>query len=178
MSFLRHGDHEIRQSLARSVAFRWPHERLLFVTHCLARELPVRGVGNPGQRPDAEGFVGVTETRLVYQLRTPHGLVLRLTAGMLGLLALVGLLYGRDPRTIAYLAVGSLALWLLARGTEALGGPNGVIRFERIRVVDRIEQSIEGFGRWGILHRLHVPDPSDFGLLVALVTGGGRPLPA
>ncbi|MGH2529455.1 MAG: hypothetical protein ACRDH0_09025, partial [Actinomycetota bacterium] len=160
MSFLRHGDHEIRQSLARFVAFRWPHERLLLVTHCLARQLPVRGAGGLGDLPEAEGVVGVTETRLVYQLRTPHGLLLRVTAGMLGLLALLGLLYGRDARTIAYLAVGSLALWLLARGTEALGGPNGVIRFESIRAVDRREQSIEGFGRWGILHRLHLPDPS------------------
>lgn len=178
MSFLRRGDHEIRQILARSVAFRWPHERLLFVAHCRARELPGRGVGDPGQRPDAEGVVGVTETRLVYGLRTPHGLVLRVTAGMLGLLALLGLLYGRDAGTIAYLAVGSLALWLLARGAETLDGPNGVIRFESIRAVDRSEQSIEGFGRWGILHRLHLPDPSDFGLVTALVAGGGQPLAA
>jgi len=178
MSFLRRGDHEIRQSLARSVAFRWPHERLLFVTHCLARQLRVRGAGGLGELPEAEGVVGVTETRLVYQLRTPHGLVLRVTAGMLGLLALLGLLYGRDARTIAYLAVGSLALWLLARGAETLGGPNGVIRFESIRAVDRSEQSIEGFGRWGILHRLHLPDPSDFGLVAALVAGGGQPMTA
>jgi hypothetical protein len=174
MSFLRHEDHEIRQSFARSIAFRWPYEQLLFTTNCLARELPVQGLGDPRKQPEAEGIVGVTETRLVYQLRTPHGVVVRLTAGMLGLLALVGVLYGRDARTIAYLTVGSLGLWLLARGTEFLGVPKGVIRFESIRAVHRDEQWIEGFGRWGILHRLYLPNPSDFGLVATLVSAGDQ----
>lgn len=125
-----------------------------------------------GARQAEEGFVGVTQARLIYQERTRHGLIFRLTALLLSLLAVASLFSGGSIGRFLAAATGAVLLWLGAKAVEAFGIGSGYVEFGRIWRIDREAQRIDGEGRWGIRYRIRIPDPSDFRMIVALATGG------
>lgn len=179
--------------IAKALAWRWPRERLLFTTACRVDRMPTKTeyllgvlgrmhcpgnacVDDPSYR-NREALLGITRARLIYQTRGPHGLVLRMTAlSLVGLAVL--LLFLGDPMGFVVVAGAGAAAWFGSRVAEWFGLGSGHIEIGRVRRVDRAGQRIEGVGNWGTLYRLHIPDPSDFRLVAAVLDAAPPPAAA
>jgi hypothetical protein len=182
-----------RQRLKVSLPWRFPGERLLFTAGGRVDRMPTRGewalglvgrahcingacVDDPTYR-DRAAVVGATGERLVYRTIGAHGLLLRVAAvgaaGLALLLALLGSLSG-----LLWGAAVALVLWILGRLGEAFGMGAGAIDFGHITNVDLRSHSIEGSGSWGTTYRVHIPDPSDFGMILAISRQAGAAEPA
>jgi hypothetical protein len=183
MGLLRYSEGELREMLRRAVRIRWPTEDLVIMTDCQAD--PPRGnpLIGPDETPDrhlstgcgsSHAVLGATRSRLIYQERTTHAILLRSMAVILGVVAVAALFFGPGLLTFAAIGVAGLALWSLAKLAELFTVGGTSIEFGQVERVDRLTQRIEGRGGSGTTYRLVVPDPSDFGLIVSLVDSDGR----
>jgi hypothetical protein len=176
------------QRLKVSMPWRFPGERLVFTAWGRVDRLPTRGewalglvgrahcingacVDDPTYR-DRAAVVGATGERLVYRTVGAHGLLLRVVAAAAAGLGLLLALLGSLPGLVWAVGV-AVVLWILGRIGEAFGMGAGAIDFHNITNVDRTSHTIEGSGRWGTTYRVHIPDPSDFGMILAMSRPAG-----
>jgi hypothetical protein len=177
MGFLKYSEEEVRRLVSRTIPIRWPTEQLLFITRCRVERPGIRLGGDLAIGPDEDtvapddGFLVATQNRLIFQARVTHALVIRGMAVALATFAAGALLFGNSLAGFFGLALAALAFWFGARVAELLTTGRRDVEYGRIFHVDRLGQGIEGATKAGDLYRLRVPDPSDFLMLAALVTG-------
>jgi hypothetical protein len=182
MGVLRYSEGELRDLLGRAVRIRWPDETVLMVTPCHAESQPVNVLGvvdesdpnPPAGWGSSHAVLAATRSRLIYQERTTHAILLKAMATALFALAVAVLFFGSGLVGFAGIGVAGLSLWAIAKLIELLtiGGTN--IEFHQVQKVDRMAQRIDGAVGSGLLYRLRVPDPSDFGMIASLVNGYGQ----
>jgi hypothetical protein len=182
MGLLRYTETELRDLLGRSIRIHWPDEALLIVTACRAEPLggdpfaqtdELNDQRSSGQGP-SQAVLAATNSRLIYQERTTHASLLKTIAAILGTVAAATLFFGSGLAGFAAVGVTALTLWVVAKLIELFTVGSTSIEFHRVEMVDRLAQRIVGTVRSGMVYRLRVPDPSDFGLIVSLVDGYGR----
>ena len=185
MGLIRYSDPELRHLISRAIHVRWPGEDLLIVTPC---ESDPPGLPQDVVLPDAKGsratplgdgrnaVVAATRSRLIYQERLTHAVLLRAIAMILGVVAIATLFFGDGLDTFAMIGVSALTLWTAAKLAELLTVGRSSMEFARVHLVDRLAQLIEGKNRNGSIFRLWVPDPSDFRVIMSLVSGSGQAL--
>jgi cytochrome c-type biogenesis protein CcmE len=108
---------------------------------------------------------------LIYQERTTHAILIKAMAVALGIVAVATLFFGSGLVTFAAIAFAGLTLWAIAKLVELFTVGSTSIEYHQVEIVDRLTQRIVGMVRSGMVYRLRVPDPSDFGLIASLVTG-------
>jgi hypothetical protein len=181
MGLLRYSEGELRELLRRAVRIHWPGEDLVILTECLAEPAsrdPAVGPDTPPE-PDVSGwgtspaFLAATHSRLIYQERTTHAVLLKAIAVLLGTVAVAILFVGSGLAGFAAMGLTGLSLWTVAKVAELITVGRTSIEFHRVEVVDRFAQRIHGTVRSGAVYHLRVPDPSDFGMIASLVSGFG-----
>ena len=186
MSFLKYSERDVRGLLARAIRVRWPAERLLVLTACdkfnpegarrFSLGLEQAAVESPRLEPEIgseNGFLAVTQSRLIFQEEVSSGLLLRAISIVIGAVAIAVLFFGDGLASFLPMATMALALWGLAKILEMMLLARADIEFDRVGTLDPSSQRIEGTGRNGARYRLGLPDPSDFLLVAALVEGRG-----
>jgi hypothetical protein len=180
MGVIRYSEGELRDLLSRAVRIRWPEETVLIVTDCRA-ESPsdvFRAAEHDARLSTGWGaghaVLAATRSRLIYQERTTHANLVKAMATILCTVAVAVLFFGSGLASFAAIGLTGLSLWAIAKVAEVLTVGGMSIEFHRVEMVDRIAQRIDGAVRSGIVYRLRVPDPSDFGMIVSLVNGYGR----
>jgi hypothetical protein len=182
MGLLRYTETELRDLLGRAIRIHWPGEDLLIVTACRAEPAsrdPFSGTDEP-KDPRSSGWgptqavLAATRSRLIYQERTTHASLLKAIAAILGTVAVATLFFGSGLVSFAAVGMLSLTVWVMAKLIELFTVGGTSIEFHQVEMVDRLAQRIVGTVRSGMVYRLRVPDPSDFGLIVSLVNGYGR----
>src|SRR5438105_805325 len=93
MSFLRYSEPELRLLLARAISVRWPGERIVILTSCEANHPgPERAWPSFGEERSPEpgwagagndAVVAATQSRLIYQERLTHTVLIRAIAVVL-----------------------------------------------------------------------------------------------
>jgi len=185
MGFLRYSEPELRAVLARAISVRWPGERILIVTPCegdsmsSTDEAVFHGAAVPVPPAPAwagrsEAFVAATASRLIYQERLTHAMLIRAVAVTLGGLAVATLFFGGGLRTFGVIGTTALALWVACKLAELLSVGRTAIEFELVDLVDPSGQEIVGTMPSGSPFRVRVPDPSDFRVLVSLLNAHGQ----
>jgi hypothetical protein len=180
MGVIRYSESELRDLLGRAVRIRWPEETLLIVTDCRAESPsdPFRLAEQDAQLSTGWGaghaVLAATRSRLIYQERTTHANLVKAMAAILFTLAVAVLFVGSGLASFAAIGLTGLSLWAIAKVVEVLTVGGTSIEFHRVVMVDRAAQRIDGAVRSGVIYRLRVPDPSDFGMIVSLVNGSGR----
>jgi hypothetical protein len=177
MGLLKYSEEEVRRLVSRTIPIRWPKEQVLFITRCRVERSGVRpsgdlpiGPAEETQAPD-DGFLVATENRIIYQDQVTHALVIRGMGVALAAFAAGALLFGNSLAGFFGLALAALSFWFGARVAELLTTGRRDFEYGRVLHVDRLGQGIEGATTAGVLYKLRVPDPSDFLMLAALVTG-------
>ena len=185
MSFLKYSERDVRGLLARAIRVRWPAERLLVLTPCdklspgggrFSLEFERPAVESPGLEPEIgseNGFLAVTQSRLIFQEEVSSGLLLRAISIVIGGVAIAVLFFGDGLASFLPMAAMAVALWGVAKVLEMMLLARADIEFDRVGNLDPSSQRIEGTARNGARYRLGVPDPSDFLLVAALVQGRG-----
>ncbi len=186
MSFLKYSEREVRGLLARAIRVRWPAEHLLVLTACdkvsseggrpFSLGLEQAAVESPGVESEIgseNGFLAVTQSRLIFQEDVSSGLLLRAISIVIGAVAVAVLFFGDGLASFLPMATMALALWGVAKILEMMLLARADIEFDRVGTLDPSSQRIEGTGRNGARYRLGLPDPSDFLLVAALVEGRG-----
>lgn len=180
MGLLRYTETELRELLGRSIRIHWPGEDLLVVTACRAEPAAGDPSGTDELRdPRSSGWgstqavLAATGSRLIYQERTTHASLLKAIAAILGMVAVSTLFFGSGLVSFAAVGMTGLTVWVIAKLIELFTVGSTSIEFHRVEMVDRLAQQIVGTVRSGMVYRLRVPDPSDFGLIVSLVNGYG-----
>jgi hypothetical protein len=181
MGMLRYSEDELRGLLGRAVRIRWPEEDLVIVTDCRAESAagrPLAAAFEPADPPafgrgPTQAVLAATQSRLIYQERTTHASLLKGIAAALFAVAVAVLFVGSGLVSFAAIGLTGLSLWTIAKLVELLTVGATSIEFHRVEMVDRIAQRIDGAVRSGMIYRLRVPDPSDFGMIVSLVNGYG-----
>jgi len=180
VAFPGYSEQRLRELMVRSIALRWPDERLLLLTR--ARRLPAWESGPAGggestaataraSGGDDDGFVAVTQRRLFFRERTSGPALIRTTGLLFGILSLAILAFGGD--VMGAFAIGAVAGMVWGGGwlAEVTGSTNGDLSFDRILRTDFEEQLLEGITSGGVPFRVHVKDPSDFRMVAAIVAG-------
>lgn len=186
MSLLKYSEGDVRGLLSRAIRVRWPAEQLLVLTACdkvgsdggqyIAPELEPAALGSNRIEPEVgseNGFLAVTESRLIFQEEVSSGLLLRAISIVIGALAVAVLFFGDGLASFLPMAAMALILWGAAKVLEMMLVARADIEFDRVGNLDPSSQRIEGTARNGARYRLGVPDPSDFLLVAALVEGRG-----
>ena len=180
MGVIRYSEGEVRDLLRRAVQIRWPGETLLIVTDCRA-ESPsdvFRRAEQDAQFSTGWGVghavLAATRSRLIYQERTTHANLVKAMSAILCTVAVAVLFFGSGLASFAAIGLTGLSLWAIAKAVEVLTVGGTSIEFHRVERVDRTAQRIDGAVGSGIVYRLRVPDPSDFGMIVSLVNGYGQ----
>lgn len=119
------------------------------------------------------GFLAVTQSRLIFQEEVSGGLLLRAISAVIGALAVATLFFGDGLTSFLPMAAMALVLWGVAKILEMMLAARGDIEFDRVGNLDPSSQRIEGTAGNGARYRLGVPDPSDFLLVAALIEGRG-----
>ncbi len=171
MSFLKYSERDVRGLLARAIRVRWPAERLLVLTPC--DRLSPGGGGLEPEIGSENGFLAVTQSRLIFQEEVSSGLLLRAISIVIGGVAIAVLFFGDGLASFLPMAAMAVALWGVAKVLEMMLLARADIEFDRVGNLDPSSQRIEGTARNGARYRLGVPDPSDFLLVAALVQGRG-----
>jgi len=117
------------------------------------------------------GFLAVTQSRLIFQEDVSSGLLLRAISIVIGAVAVAVLFFGDGLTSFLPMAAMALALWGVARILEMMLLARADIEFDRVGDLDPSSQRIEGTATNGSRYRLGVLDPSDFLLVAALVNG-------
>jgi hypothetical protein len=186
MTLLRYSEPDLRDLLSRAIKTRWPGERLLVLTSCRhvrSNGLPplspvLQQLDAPAPELESEigsspGFLAVTQSRLIFQETVSSGLMLRAISAVVGALAVAVLFFGDGLGTFLPMATAAVALWGLAKVVEIVLVGRDDIEFDHVGKLDPSLQWIEGRARNGTLHRLGVPDRSDFLLVASMVMGRG-----
>lgn len=186
MSLLKYSERDVRRLLARAIRVRWPAERLLVLTACdkvssdgwrhIAHELEQAAIEPPRVDPEIgseNGFLAVTQSRLIFQEEVSSGLLLRAISVVVGALAVAVLFFGDGLASFLPMAAMALMLWGIAKVLEMMLAARADIEFDQVGNLDPASQRIEGTASNGTRYRLGVPDPSDFQLVTALVEGRG-----
>jgi hypothetical protein len=180
MGVIRYSEGELRDLLRRAVQIRWPGETLLIVTDCRAEspsgafpvtEQDARRATGWG---DGNAVLAATRSRLIYQERTTHANLVKAMAAILSTVAVAVLFFGSGLASFAAIGLTGLSLWAIAKVVEVLTVGGTSIEFHRVEKVDRGAQRIDGAVGSGLVYRLLVPDPSDFGMIASLVNGHGQ----
>jgi len=173
MALFRYTEEDVRQLLGRAIPIRWPRERALFTTKCRAEQVAIRpdGVEFRSETEERAGFVAATQNRLVYEQRTPRAAWFRGIAVTLGFIATCSLLFGNSLGGFFGLGVSAFGVWLVAVFAETLLAGSRALEYGRVSGLDSLSQRIEGADPGGVTYRLVIPDPSDFRMIEALVTG-------
>src|SRR5438093_12005180 len=129
MAFLRYSEPELRLLLARAISVRWPGEHIVILTPCLGdpprtepwhpldEELP-HGAGWAGAGNDA--VLAATQSRLIYQERLTHTVLVRAIAIILTVVAVAALFSGDGLARFAMIGTAALTLWTAAKSAELL----------------------------------------------------------
>jgi hypothetical protein len=182
MGMLQYSEGELRELLGRVVRIRWPGEKPLIVTACRADPPPINVFGVPDESEPSpqigwgpsHAVLAATGSRLIYQERTTHAILMKAIAAALLAVAVAVLFFGSGLVSFAAIGLTGLSLWTIAKLIELLTVGGTSIEFHRVETVDRRAQRIDGTVGSGIIYRLRVPDPSDFGMIVSLVNGYGQ----
>jgi len=184
MSFLRYSEPELRLLLARAISVRWPGERIVILTSCEAnhpgpeRTWPSFGEEQPlepgwaGAGNDA--VVAATQSRLIYQERLTHTVLIRAIAALLATVAVATLFFGGGLSGFAMIGTAALTLWTAGKFAELFFVGRTAMEFDRVVLVDPTGQQIEGTVHPGNQFRLRVFDPSDFRVILSLLNSDGR----
>jgi hypothetical protein len=182
MGLLRYSEGELRDLLKRAIKIRWPGEDLVIVTSCRAETPSTNVLGVPAadeqdlaQRRWAPTYavLAATRSRLIYQERTTHAILLKAMAATLGVIAVLVLFFGSGLTSFAAIGLTGLGMWVVAKILELFTVGGTSIEFHRVEMMDRFTQRIDGAVNSGLTYRLRVPDPSDFGMICALVSSNG-----
>jgi hypothetical protein len=180
MGLFRYSEGELRDLLGRAIRIRWPGENLLIVTACRAEPPATNSLSSPDDlagAPHSTGWspgqavLAATGSRLIYQERTTHAILIKAIAAGLGMVAVATLFFGSGLATFAAVALTGLSLWAVAKLVELFTVGATSIEYHQVEMVDRFTQRIVGIVRSGLVYRLRVPDPSDFGMIASLVSG-------
>jgi hypothetical protein len=190
MAFLRYSEPELRDLIGRAISVRWPGERIVIVTPCRAN---LSGVARPWQPYESDAVeavpgatvaawadggndavVAATQSRLIYQERMTHTAVVRAIAIILGVLAVLTLFFGDGLSTFAMIGTAALTLWSVSKLAELFLVGRTSMEYERIELIDPLGQQFEGTVQPGTTFRLRVLDPSDFRVILSLLSGYGR----
>jgi hypothetical protein len=183
MGLLQYSEGELRDLLARAVQIRWPGEHVLILTSCHSETpggdpFPTAGDLEHPRHATSWGsgraVLAATASRLIYQERTTHAVLLKALAAVLTTAAIATLFLGTGLGTFAALGLAGLATWAVAKLVELFTVGRTSIEFHRVDMVDRLDQRIDGTVPPGMAFRIRVPDPSDFGMIASLVNGYGR----
>lgn len=183
MGLFQYSESELRDLLARAVQIRWPDEHLLLLTPCHSETPgsdPFRIAGDLEHERHAaswgsgQAVLAATGSRLIYQERTTHAVLLKVIAAVLTTAAIAALFLGTGLGTFAAVGLAGLATWAAAKLVELFTVGGVSMEFHRVELVDRLDQRIDGTVPPGMAFRLRVPDPSDFGMIASLVNGYGR----
>jgi hypothetical protein len=182
MGLLRYTETELRELLGRSIRIHWPGEDLLVVTACRAEPAGADPLSSTDELTDprssgwgsTQAVLAATGSRLIYQERTTHASLLKAIAAILAMVAVSTLFFGSGLVSFAAVGMTGLTVWVIAKLIELFTVGGTSIEFHRVEMVDRLAQQIVGTVRSGMVYRLRVPDPSDFGLIASLVNGYGR----
>jgi hypothetical protein len=181
VGLLRYSEHEFRDLVSRIIPVRWPNEQMLLVTGCRGERVLAATDGLesppdlsapaqilPAPSGPSMGFLAATQSRVIYQERTPSTAVIKGIVVLTAVLAMVALFLGRG--IVDFLALGAVALGmsLVERVMEHFSIGNVNIEFGRIAFVDPSEQQIDGVAHSGSVYRLHIPDAGDFQMIRAL----------
>jgi hypothetical protein len=184
MAFLRYSEPELRVLLGRAISVRWPGERIVILTPCRA---DLSRTARPWQpyEPEAAGsvagwaddgidaVVAATQSRLIYQERLTHTALVRAIAFVLGLLAVLTLFFD-GLSSFAMIGTAAVTLWSISKFAELFLVGRTSMEFERIELIDRLGQQLEGTVPPGTPFLLRVLDPSDFRVILALLGGYGQ----
>jgi hypothetical protein len=181
MGLLRYSEGELRDLLVRAVRIRWPGEDVVIVTPCRAESPSANILGIPATTDDVPpttwgptyAVLAATRSRLIYQERTTQAILLKAIAVGLGAVAVGVLFFGSGLVSFAAVGLIGLSLWVVAKVLELFTVGGTSIEFHRVEMVDRSAQRIDGSIVSGTTFRLRVPDPSDFGMICALVNSSG-----
>lgn len=183
MGLFQYSEGELRDLLARAVQIRWPGEHLLILTSCHS-ETPSSDPWPIAEDPEharhtaswgsGQAVLAATGSRLIYQERTTHAVLLKALAAVLITAASATLFVGAGLGSFAAVGLAGLATWVVAKLVELFTVGRTSIEFHRVEMVDRLGQRIDGTVPPGVAFRVRVPDPSDFGMIASLVNGYGR----
>jgi len=162
---------------------RGPGEHLLILTSChsetpgsdpfsIAEDLEQQRHG--ASWGSGRAVLAATSSRLIYQERTTHAVLLKAIAAVLITAAIATLFLGAGLGSFAAVGLAGLATWAVAKLVELFTVGRTSIEFHRVELVDRLSQHIDGTVPPGMAFRIRVPDPSDFGMIASLVNGYGR----
>jgi hypothetical protein len=181
MGLLRYSEQEFRELVSRIIPLRWPNEQMLLVTGCRGERVPETPEGAetfggsstqaetvPGHGGRSVGFLAATQSRVIYQERTPSTAMIKAILALTVALAVVALFTGRGIVDFLGLAAGALGLWFVERVAEHVSVGKINIEFGRIAYVDSLEQQIDGVAHSGSVYRLHIPDAGDFQMIRTL----------
>jgi hypothetical protein len=179
VGLLRYSEVELRDLLKRAIRIRWPGEDLVIVTPCRAETPSTNVLGVPTAGDDVPpptwgpgyAVLAATRSRLIYQERTTHAILLKAIAVFLWVIAVAVLFFGSGLMSFAAVGLTGLGLWAVAKVLELFTVGGTSIEFHHVEMVDRSNQRIDGSAGSGTVFRLRVPDPSDFGMICALVNG-------
>ena len=190
MAFLRYSEPELRDLIGRAISVRWPGERIVIVTPCRA---DLWGTARPCQPYESgaleavpgatvaawadggsDAVVAATQSRLIYQERMTHTAVVRAIAIILGVLAVLTLFFGDGLSTFAMIGTAAVTLWSVSKLAELFLVGRTSIEYERVELIDPLGQQFEATVQPGTTFRLRVLDPSDFRVILSLLSGYGQ----
>lgn len=184
MAFLRYSEPELRLLLGRAVSVRWPGERIVIVTPCRVDPPGAEQSWHPfdAEAPAGAAWAGegndavlvATQSRLIYQERLTHTVLLRAIAIILAVVAVATLFFGEGLSSFAMIGTAALILWTIAKVAEIFFVGRTAMEFERIELIDPMGQQIEGSVHPGTPFRLRVLDPSDFRVILSLLNANGQ----
>jgi hypothetical protein len=176
MPIFRYTERDVRTLLARLIPVRWPAESLVMLTGCERERLSDveggsaerRGVDHGARPASTQGFLGVTDERLVYQPRAPGAFILRAICLVAGILAISTLVL--EGQFLGFLVVACIGLVVAlgVRVAELTSLDEETLTFGDVLTVDHDHQRIVGVARGGLL-LLRVPDPAAFASIAGIV---------
>jgi len=190
MAFLRYSEPELRDLIGRAISVRWPGERIVIVTPCRA---DLSGTARPWQPYESgaveavpgatvaawadggnDAVVAATQSRLIYQERMTHTAVVRAIAIILRVLAVLTLFFGDGLSTFAMIGTAAVTLWSVSKLAELFLVGRTSMEYERVELIDPLGQQFGGTVQPGTTFRLRVLDPSDFRVILSLLSGYGQ----